>query len=69
MGDRGGAYTSLVRRSEGKSPFGRPMRRWDDDIKVDLQEVRRAGMDWVDLDQERDRWRAFVIAVMNSRVP
>ena len=53
----------------GKRPFGRTRRRWEDNIKIDLQEVRCGGMDWIDLAQDRDRWRALVNAVMNLRVP
>jgi hypothetical protein len=69
MGDRGGAYRALVGRPEGKSPLGRPARRWDDDITVDLQEVGRGGTDWVDLDQDRVWWRMLVNVVMNRRAP
>ena len=50
-------------------PLGRPRRRWKGNIKVDLQEVGYDGMDWIELAQDRDRWRALVIAVMNLRVP
>jgi len=58
-----------VGKPEGRRPLGRPRRRWEDNIKMDLQEVRRVGMDWIELAQNRDRWRALVNAVMNLRVP
>ena len=56
-------------KSEGKRPLGRPRRRWDDNIKMNLQEVGFMSMDWIDLAQGRDRWRVLVNAVMNMRVP
>jgi len=58
-----------VRKPEGKRPLGRPRCRWVDNIKMDLLEVGCGGMDWIELAQERYRWRAFVNAVMNFRVP
>jgi hypothetical protein len=64
-GDRRGVYRVLVRKPEGKRPLGRPMRRWEDNIKMDIQEVRCEGMDWIELTHERYRWRALVNAVMN----
>jgi len=65
MGEDRGVYRVLVGRPEGKRPLGRPRRRWKDNIKMDLLEVGCEGMDWIDLAQDRDRWRALVNAVMN----
>ena len=62
-------YRVLVGKPDGKRPLGRPRHRWDDNIKMDFQEVGCGGMDWVELAQHRDRWRALVNAVMNLRVP
>jgi hypothetical protein len=58
-----------VGKPEGKRPLGRPRRRWVDNIKMDLREIRGDGMDWIDLAQDRDQWRALVNMVMNLRVP
>jgi hypothetical protein len=58
-----------VGKHDRKIPFGRPKRRWEDNIKIDLQKVGYGGMDWMDLAQDRDRWRALANAVMNLRVP
>jgi hypothetical protein len=69
MGERRNAYRMLVGRPEGKRPLGRPRRRWVDNIKMDLREVGWDVGDWIDLAQYRDRWRAYVNAVMNLRVP
>ena len=69
MWGRIGLYWVLVGKPEGRRPLGRPRCRWGDNIKMDLQEVVCAGMDWIDLAQDRDRWRALVNAVMNLRVP
>ena len=68
MGERRGVYRVLVRRPKGKRPFGRPRRRWDDNIKMDIQEVGCGGMDWIELAKKRDRWPAFVNAEMTLRV-
>jgi hypothetical protein len=69
MGERIDVYRVLMGKPEGKRPLGRPRRRWEDNIKMDLQEVGCGGMDWTDLTQDRVRWRALVYAVMNFRVP
>jgi len=58
-----------VGKCEGKRPLGRTRHRWEDNIKMDLQEVRCGGMGWLELAQDRDRWRAVVNVVMNLRVP
>jgi hypothetical protein len=68
MGERRGAYGVFVRKSEGKIALGRSRRRWEDNIKMDLKEVEW-GMNWIDLAQDRDRWRAIVKAIMNLRGP
>jgi hypothetical protein len=68
MGEGRGAYRILVGRPEGRRPLGRPRHRWEDNIKMDLQ-VGWEGMDWIDMAQDRDRWRAVVNAVVNRRVP
>jgi hypothetical protein len=69
MGGRRNAYRILLGMPEGKTPLGRPRRRWVDNIKMDLREIGWDGMDWTDLAQNRDQWRALVNAVMNLRVP
>ena len=62
-------YRVLVGKPVGKRPLGRPRRRWEDNIKMDLQEVGCGGMDWITLAQDRDSLRVFVSAVMNRLVP
>jgi hypothetical protein len=69
MGERRGAYRALVGKPEGRRPLGRPRRRWEDNIKIDLREVGWRGADSIDLAQDRDRWRALMYTVMNLRVP
>jgi hypothetical protein len=59
----------LVGKPEGKRPLGRPRHRWEDNIRMDLQEEGFGGMDWIGLAQDRDRWRAIVSAVTNLRAP
>jgi len=69
MGERRSVYRILVQKLEGNRPLGRPRRRWEDNIKKDLQEVGCGRMDWIKLAKDRDRWRALMNAVMNLRVP
>ena len=68
MGEGRGVHRVLVGKHEGKRSLGRPRRRWEDNIKMDLQEVSGCG-DWMELDQDRDRWGALVNTVMNFWVP
>jgi hypothetical protein len=69
MGRGRGAYRVLVGRPEGKRPLGRPRRRWEDNIKMDLREIKIYGANWIRLAQDRVQGRAFVNTVMNLRVP
>ena len=69
MGEERGVYRVLLGKPEGRRPLGRLRRRWVDNIRMDLQKVGCGYMDWIGLDQDRDRWRTLVSAVMNRRVP
>jgi len=69
MGEMRAVYRVLVGKLEGKRPLGIPRRRWEDNIKMNLQEVGRGGMDWIELTEDRERWRAVVNVVMNLLVP
>ena len=64
-----GVHRFLIGKPEGKRPLGRPRRRWEDNIKMDLQEVGRSCWDWMELAEDRERWRALVSTVMNLGVP
>jgi hypothetical protein len=64
-----GVYRELVGKPEGKRPLGRPRRRWEDNVRMDLQEVGRGCEHWIGLAEGRERWRALVSAVRNHRVP
>jgi hypothetical protein len=68
MGEKMNAYRILVGKQERKRPLGRPRRKWVDDIKMDLREIRWDAMDWIGLAQNRDQWRTLLNAVMNLRV-
>jgi hypothetical protein len=69
MGEKRNAYTILVRKPGGKRPLGRPRHRWVDNIKMNLREIGWAGVDWIDIAQDRDQCRALVNMVLNLRVP
>jgi hypothetical protein len=69
MGEGRGVHRVLVGKPEGRRPLGRPRRRWEDNIKTGLQEVGGGFGDWMELAQDRDKWRALVSTVMNFRVP
>jgi hypothetical protein len=66
---RRGTHRILVGKPEGKRPLGRPRRRWVDNIKMDLREIGWGGVDWIDLAQDRDQWRALVNMVMDLQIP
>jgi hypothetical protein len=68
-GEKMNSYRILMENPEGERPLGRPRRRWVDNIKIDLREIGWGGIDWIDVAQDRDQWRALVKAVMNHRVP
>jgi hypothetical protein len=68
MGEKRNAYRILVGKREGKRPLGRPRHRWVDNIKMDLREIG-CGVDWIDLAQDRDQWRALLNTVINLQVP
>ena len=69
MGERRGIYWVLVGKLKGKRPLGRLGRRWEGNIKMDLQEVGCGYMNWIELAQDRDRWRVLVNVVMSNRIP
>jgi hypothetical protein len=68
-GEKKNVYRLLVGEPEGMRPLGRPRRRLVDNIKIDLREIEWGGMEWIDLAQDRDQWRAIVNTVMNLQVP
>jgi len=69
MAEGRGVYSVLVEKPEGRRPLGRPRRRWEDNIRMDLREVGCGCVDWMELAHDRNRWRALVSTVMNLRVP
>jgi hypothetical protein len=69
MGEKMNAYRILVGKPEGKRPLGRPRLKWEDNIRMDLREIRWGGMDWIDLAQDRYQWKALVNTVIKLRVP
>jgi hypothetical protein len=69
LGEESGVHRVLVGKPEGKRPLGRPRRRWEDNIQMDVEEVGEGRGDWMELAQDRDRWRALVSTVKNLRVP
>jgi hypothetical protein len=69
MGEKRNACRILMVKSEGKRPLSRPRCRWVDNIKIDFREIKWNGIDWIELDQDRDQWRALVNTAMNLQVP
>jgi hypothetical protein len=69
MGEKRNAYRIFVGKPEGKRPSGRPRHRWEDNVRMDLREIGLGGMDWIDLAQDRDQWRALMNTAMNLQVP
>jgi hypothetical protein len=69
MGEKRNAYRLLMGKPEGRRPLGRPIRRWVDNIKIDLRSIGWNDVHWIDLAQDRDQWRALVDTVINLRVP
>jgi hypothetical protein len=69
MGKKRNAYRILVGKAEGKRPPAGPRRRWENNIKMNLREIGRGGMEWIHLAQDRDQWRALVNTVMNLLIP
>jgi hypothetical protein len=69
MEEKRNAYRIFLGKPEGKRPLGRPTRRWVDNVKMDLREIGWNGIDWIDLAQDKDRWRALVNTLMNLRGP
>jgi hypothetical protein len=69
MGEKRNMCMILVGKPEGNTPLGRPRRRWEDNIKMDITEIGCGGLDWIDLALDRDQWRALVNTALNLRVP
>jgi hypothetical protein len=69
MGEKRNAYRKLVRKPEEKRPLGTPRSRWVDNIKVDVSDIECEGVDWIAMDQDRNKWRAILNTVINLRVP